>query len=62
LLKLSEVNMTSSTPAAFAARSVASVVATGSLRMRRPATLMTEQKLHRYGQPRAGYTPSICTA
>ena len=46
--------MISFTPAALAARRLASVVSTGWLRMRRPAILITEQKLHENGQPRAG--------
>ena len=54
LLKLSEVNMIVRTPAALAARRLARVVAMLWLRIRRPAILMTEQKLQRNGQPRAG--------
>ena len=47
LLKLSVVNITSRIPAALAARSVAIVVSTGWLRIRRPAIWITEQKLQR---------------
>jgi hypothetical protein len=54
LLKLSEVNMIERTPAALAARRLAIVVAMLWLRIRRPAILITEQKLHRNGHPRAG--------
>jgi hypothetical protein len=54
LLKLSDVNITSRTPARFAARRLSVVVSTGWLRICRPATLMTEQKLQVNGQPRAG--------
>ena len=46
--------MTKRTPAALAARRLASVVSTGWLRTWRPAILITEQKLQEYGQPRAG--------
>ena len=54
LLKLSEVNITIRTPAAWAALRLASVVASGWLRTARPAILITEQKLQVKGQPRAG--------
>ena len=47
------------TPAALAARRLARVVAMLWLRILRPAILVTEQKLHRNGHPRAGYSPSI---
>ena len=59
LLKLSEVNMIVRTPPALAARRLARVVSMLWLRIRRPAILITEQKLHVNGHPRAGYSPSI---
>ena len=40
------------TPAALAARRLASVVSMLWLRIRRPAILMTEQKLQKNGHPR----------
>ena len=47
------------TPAALAARRLARVVSMLWLRIRRPAILITEQKLQMNGHPRAGYSPSI---
>ena len=49
-----EVKRIIRTPVSLAALNEASVVSMGWFRMRRPAILMTEQKLQRKGQPRAG--------
>jgi hypothetical protein len=54
LLKLSDVNMIAFTPAALAARRLAMVTSISCERMARPAILITEQKLHVKGHPRAG--------
>jgi len=53
-VRMPAVALVARTPAALAARRLASVLVMLWLRIRRPAILITEQKLHRNGQPRAG--------